>query len=722
MAIAAVNEGTCGVSAPAASDMPALRFSRLMEDRPVVPACQSGTPAAVLPATLGGEPPSASPFRRVAGRQNFAQYGDRYLRASDRLIRDFDSPEEATAHARRLALQAGTPMAVIAEDGHYAVYRIESVIRPDRTPSQLVQAERLIGGDFLLRNIAAGGNSNATYVQSGHTELLALVTADAFVVNITDSGAGVLNPVSHPIGAIPPADGVDTTDSLPDQIPISALMWAFSLDPEELSREDFHAVFQLAMRDFALASLTEARRRIDETLRVFEGNDIALQVALSQLQALDRQIADKEREVDTARSLASHDVLRQREAELDELKAQRERRFPLLARIGHLDRFRDLDRHGRIAALRGIARDLHEALGTRYEDIVNGRRNLWTMDSVRTVVAAGLLLPEERLRQVEERAAAERLADAARTARDAVIDVAILCLSGAALAGAIPLLRAGPTLGSLYRASVNATGPRNVLVLAGPGGTEWGEYEVSLTVRALGQNEGRVILVGDGIRPISGEQILEGLYRAGDQARTNGLPTTIWIFMHGSVDGGAHLLTAGAGRIQSEELFRTISSVLNGRLDVIMVSCHSDAAASFASSLRPGSRLAVLSDNLYVADVERFIEMLNAAPGHDLSAPALLHYFLLAGERINPSLTVTGVGTWHLRRALMDHIGTPFSEAEKAEIRKLLRSAFFPPGQIDRVMDAVASPSLSLNRLSSLVQSGRAMAVTSTRLRPTRSP
>src|SRR5262245_50536992 len=239
-----------------------------------------GPVAAPAPAS-GGTPPQQQPEAFGDGSatgQTIARYDGRELRADERASRVFGSLDAATAYARSL----DTPAAVIEERGRYVVYRLHG---------ERGLLDRLTFGGYFSRDTAAPyGESNVTNVQPVHPRLRALVTTDDFVIRMNGAGSGTLDRIGSPLG------------------PFSSHLQAFGPSLERIkNRGAFERQFEQAMRDSAFHALDNSQRAVEDIRGRLDSQDLtlddrtALKRTLQRLAPLDRQIADKQREVDGAR-------------------------------------------------------------------------------------------------------------------------------------------------------------------------------------------------------------------------------------------------------------------------------------------------------------------------------------------------------------------------------------------------------------------------------------
>src|SRR5262249_38144725 len=247
---------------------------------PPPPPPNTGGVQAPLRAPREPAPPQPpEEFRPGAATgQTIARYDGHELRADARSNQFFGSQEAATAYARSL----DTPAAVIEEDGRYATYRVHA---------ERGFFDRLFSrGDFSRDNVALDGQSNGTNVQMIHPGLRSLVTTDDFAIKANAGGTAALDRVGSPLG------------------PFSSHLQAFGPGLERITdRAAFERQFEQAMRDTAFQALDDSQRAAEDIRGRLNGQDLTqedranLNHALEQLAPLDRQIANKQREVDDAR-------------------------------------------------------------------------------------------------------------------------------------------------------------------------------------------------------------------------------------------------------------------------------------------------------------------------------------------------------------------------------------------------------------------------------------
>jgi hypothetical protein len=404
-------------------------------------------------------------MRGLATRQTVASYGGRDLRIVE-WIGDTETLDGAIADAHR----AGMAAVFEKEGGGYAVYRIESVVNPGRTAFQHIQAERPVGGEFLLANITSGDNSGRTYVQSGHPGLVALATADGGLI---DARTGAQR--------IPPD-------------PSLQLIQRYGRGLERLDREGVLRVVGDALRANAYRLLRSTESDVQDILATLNGPRITpadrlrfeevhlrFQLALEIVHRFDQQIAAQQVRVREAyqalRSLGDQTpaslqdrawvaeraraeaTLREHQAELSTLHMLRtvaaRELFPPLLAIADTGRLRDMTRDEQTAALRNASQEVLRAVATTRGDI-GGRLNPWTMAMLLNDIADALGLQGERRQWVLDHAASERLTGVALQAGEAVLGGGLLVGAAFATDGLSLLLLAG-NLGLGGHLALNAT-------------------------------------------------------------------------------------------------------------------------------------------------------------------------------------------------------------------------------------------------------------------------
>lgn len=200
---------------------------------------------------------------------------------------------------------------------------------------------------------------------------------------------------------------------------------------------------------------------------------------------------------------------------------------------------------------------------------------------------------------------------------------------------------------------------RNVLVIAGPGGNEFGKKEIDLLTTNIQQDDSRKMsCVGNGVEQIKNEDIANKL----EVISHNENPTTIIIEMSGTEKQGHFYFINGDSYISSKELFEIIKSKFkNKSVDILITSCHSGACLHDKDLLPEGSVIGALSQGhelTAVGNVNRFMEAIQGTT-EDLTTYNLLKLYLSKLQtRIPPELGISGKeGTLQLDELLRTSIG-----------------------------------------------------------------
>ena len=173
-----------------------------------------------------------------------------------------------------------------------------------------------------------------------------------------------------------------------------------------------------------------------------------------------------------------------------------------------------------------------------------------------------------------------------------------------------------------------------MLLVAGPGSSDWDRHDISELAMALDKSGIRVVTVGDGETPLSIRAVGKKLQQLHEQ----GLPVqSILHLTHGKLqeDGSLGLRFHGKDGDKKtlsnvEQYFDTINSA-NGKqpIDVILLSCHGGAAHEAAHRLPSGSQLLSMVDrhNQFDLDsLQRFVRYLDRSEEHQ--RPAGIESFL----------------------------------------------------------------------------------------------
>jgi len=226
-----------------------------------------------------------------------------------------------------------------------------------------------------------------------------------------------------------------------------------------------------------------------------------------------------------------------------------------------------------------------------------------------------------------------------------------------------------------------AVATSNVLILAGPGGTAFGQEEVTqLGDNLQAKGKGDVASLGDGAASVT----LQDLRAELRQLKEKGGPVTIFVEAHGKVDG-EHCIELGDGtRVPTREFFQAVKEELGEEapISIFMTSRHGGEAMEDAVKELPKNAVFVAlapGDALAHADVNRLSAALAEIPS-DLdgdnwteSDELLLLYLTKALKtRIGPELAVGGQGHRVLDSDLQGRIGQPFSAEEKERIHEKL--------------------------------------------------
>lgn len=162
-----------------------------------------------------------------------------------------------------------------------------------------------------------------------------------------------------------------------------------------------------------------------------------------------------------------------------------------------------------------------------------------------------------------------------------------------------------------------------MLLVAGPGGSDWGRHDISELAMALDKSGIRVVTIGDGETPLSLRVVGNKLRQLHEQ----GLNVQSLLHLtHGNLqaDGSLGLRFHGKDGDKKtlsnvEQYFDTINSANGGQpIDVIMLSCHGGAAHEATHRLPPGSQLLSMVDrhNQFDLDsLQRFVKYLDRSEG-----------------------------------------------------------------------------------------------------------
>lgn len=250
-----------------------------------------------------------------------------------------------------------------------------------------------------------------------------------------------------------------------------------------------------------------------------------------------------------------------------------------------------------------------------------------------------------------------------------------------------------------------------ILLVAGPGGTAFGEKEISLAVENFKKAGAEVVIVGDGKRDMSLEEVTKAASGIKGQMTT-------FIMAHGEVKDGKHCvgLTEDCNT-PTKDFFAGITKARDGkRFDVFMSSCHGGAAQASANAILPKGSvfvdLAPGKQTVAGSDVTNFVETVaeNKELAVGMGGEKLLNDYLMTDlkNRIPPSVTVAGEGTYNLESILKGRLGQKFTQEEKEKSHKTLDAAF-GKDKVDGVISKIESAKSEWN--INAVDFGPAMAV-----------
>lgn len=218
-----------------------------------------------------------------------------------------------------------------------------------------------------------------------------------------------------------------------------------------------------------------------------------------------------------------------------------------------------------------------------------------------------------------------------------------------------------------------------ILLISGPGGDAFGEEEVKLATENFTKAGANVLVVGDGKRDVSLEEVIKTATKIQGEM-------TVFLNAHGVVRNGEHHVgLTDEHNTPSNDIFKQLAKARNGKpFDIFMTSCHGGAAQQSANKLLPkGSVLVDLAPGDQTVaghDVKAFLKTVaeNKSLASNLRGEHLLNDYLMSDlkNRIPPSLTVAGEGTYNLEGIFKARIGEQFSKEESENAHKTLDAAF----------------------------------------------
>ncbi len=225
-----------------------------------------------------------------------------------------------------------------------------------------------------------------------------------------------------------------------------------------------------------------------------------------------------------------------------------------------------------------------------------------------------------------------------------------------------------------------------VLFIAGPGGTAFDKNDVERSAENFRKAGARVVTVGDGARDVS-------LTEIGDAAKKIEGDALVFLYAHGNVRSNQHEVTLttpppptlNKPHTPTKDVFSTLTTAMEGRkFDIFTVACHGGGAQGIANHMLPKGTvfvdLAPGAMEVAGSDATRFLDTIphNKQLTNRFSGENLLNDYLMTDlkNRITPSLTVAGEGTYNLETILGNRLGKKFSDAEKAKAHAALDAGF----------------------------------------------
>jgi len=218
-----------------------------------------------------------------------------------------------------------------------------------------------------------------------------------------------------------------------------------------------------------------------------------------------------------------------------------------------------------------------------------------------------------------------------------------------------------------------------VLLIFGPGGYAFDEKDAKLAIENFKQAGADVVIVGDGKREVSMPEIIDSANKIKGEL-------SVFVHAHGEVKVGKHCidLSGNCDTPTSEFLSKLTKARSGKKFDMLMASCHGGAAQATADGILPKGSvfvdLAPGSQTVASADVERFLKTVaeNKELAASFSGEKMLNDYLMTDlkNRIPPSVTIAGEGTYRLESILKGRLGQKFSKEEKEKIHKTLDTEF----------------------------------------------
>lgn len=254
-----------------------------------------------------------------------------------------------------------------------------------------------------------------------------------------------------------------------------------------------------------------------------------------------------------------------------------------------------------------------------------------------------------------------------------------------------------------------------VLLVVGPGGMAFDEKEAKLAADNFKKTGADVVIIGDGKRNVSLEEVTKAAEGIKGQL-------IVFTYAHGEVKDGKHCVgLTEECNTPTKDFFSQITKVRDGKkFDVFMASCHGGAAQAAANEVLPkGSAFVDLAPGKQAvagSDVTRFLETVaeNKEFEASMSGEKMLHDYLMTDlkNRIPPSITIAGEGSYNLESILKEKIGQKFTEKEKERAHKTLDAAFGKE-KVDASISKIESAKMKFGDMQGIyaVDFGPALAV-----------
>ncbi len=230
-----------------------------------------------------------------------------------------------------------------------------------------------------------------------------------------------------------------------------------------------------------------------------------------------------------------------------------------------------------------------------------------------------------------------------------------------------------------------------MLLVAGPGNTDWDKHDVSELAVALEKAGVKVVTLGDGEAPLS----LRAVGNKLRQLREQGINVQSLLHLtHGNLqeDGGLGLRFHGKDGDKKtlsgvEQYFDTITAANNKQpIDVIILSCYGGAAHEARDRLPPNSQLLSLVDrhNQFDLDsLQRFVKYLDHSEGplRPAGIESFLTHYLSSSSATDirdiPMLSRSGDDTvTNLGQYLEEVMGKPLPPEQRHLLQEKLRPSW----------------------------------------------